>query len=52
MKKKTTPSELPVPFTNDVYNDDTDQIIDYKKLVNHKKKETWEWWQQSSGNKF
>ena len=27
-------------------------MLDYKKLINHNKKETREWWERSSTNKF
>ena len=27
-------------------------MLDYKKLINHNKKETREWWQRSSANEF
>ena len=27
-------------------------MLDYKKLINHHKKETREWWQKSTANEF
>ena len=47
-----TGAKLPAHFANAVFDEDTGQILDYKKLINHNKKETREWWQQSSANEF
>ena len=42
MKKSTSPigGKLLAHFANAVYDKDTGQILDNKKLSNHKKKET------------
>ena len=40
-----TGAKLPAHFANAVFDEDTGQILDYKKLINHNKKETREWWQ-------
>ena len=47
-----TGAKLPAHFANAVFDRDTGQMLDYKKLINHNKKETSEWWQQSSTNKL
>ena len=47
-----TGAKLPAHFTNAVFDEDTGQMLDYKKLINHNKKETREWWQRSSANEF
>ena len=47
-----TGAKLPAHFANAVFDEDTGQMLDYKKLINHNKKETREWWQQSSANEF
>ena len=47
-----TGEKLPAHFANSVFDEDTGQMLDYKKLINHNKKETREWWQRSSKNKF
>ena len=47
-----TGAKLPAHFANAVFVEDTGQMLDYKKLINHNKKETREWWQQSSANEF
>ena len=42
-KRKTTTGtgeKLPAHFTNAVYDEVTGKIIDYRKLINHNKKET------------
>ena len=46
IKKETaaTGARLPAHFANAVFDEDTVQILDYKKLINHNKKETREWW--------
>ena len=53
-KKATaaTGAKLPAHFANAVYNEDTGQRLDYKKLINYNKKKTREWWQRSSANEF
>ena len=35
-----------------LYDNDTGQMLDYKKLTNHHNKERHEWWQNSSANEF
>ena len=54
MKKVTaaTRAKVPAPFANTVFDEDTGQMLDYKKLINHNKKETQEWWHRSSTNEF
>ena len=47
-----TGAKLPAHFANAVFDEDTGQMLDYKKLINHNKKETREWWQRSSANEF
>ena len=47
-----TGARLPAHFANAVFDEDTGQMLDYKKLINHNKKETREWWQRSSANEF
>ena len=47
-----TGATLPAHFANAVFNEDTGQMLDYKKLINHNKKETRELWQRSSANVF
>ena len=47
-----TGGKLPAHFAYTVYDKDTGQVLDYKKLINHNKKETREWWQQLSANEF
>ena len=44
--------KLPAHFANAVFDEDAGQMSDYKKLINHNKKETQKWWQRSSANKF
>ena len=39
-----TGAKLPAHFANAVFDEDTGQMLDYKKLINHNKKETREWW--------
>ena len=39
-----TGAKLPAHFANAVFDKDTGQILDYKKLINHNKEETREWW--------
>ena len=52
MKKATvtTGAKLPAQFSNTIYDEDTGQMLDYKKFINHNKKKTQEWWQRSSTN--
>ena len=40
-----TGAKLPAHFANAGFDEDTRQMLDYKKLINHNKKETREWWQ-------
>ena len=47
-----TGARLPAHFANAVFDEDTGQMLDYKKLTNHNKKKTREWWQQSFANEF
>ena len=47
-----TGARLPAHFANAVFDEDTGQMLDYKKLINHNKKETREWWQRFSANEF
>ena len=47
-----TGARLPAHFANVVFDEDTGKMLDYKKLVNHNKKETREWWQRLSANEF
>ena len=35
-----TEAKLPAHFTNAVFNEDTGQMLDYNKLINHNNKET------------
>lgn len=44
MKEQTKTTKLPAHFVNARYNDDIDQVLDYKKLINHNKKEIQDWW--------
>ena len=50
--KSATRAKLPAHFANAVYKEDSGQMLDYKKLVIHNKKETYKWWQRSSANEF
>ena len=54
MNKATarTGSKLPAHFANAVFDEDTGQMLDYKKLINHNNKSTREWWKRSSANEF
>ena len=54
MKNTTsaTGGKQPAHFANAVYDDDTDQILNYKKVINHNKKEIQEWWPQPLVNEF
>ena len=54
MKKATavTGAKLSAQFANAVYDEDTGQMLDYKKFINHNKKETQERWQRSTTNEF
>ena len=45
-------AKLPAHFAYSIFDKDTGQMLDYKKLINHNKKETREWWQRSSANEF
>ena len=47
-----TGAKFPAHFANAVFDEDTGQMLDYKKLINHNKKETREWWQKLSANEF
>ena len=53
---KYTPSsaggKLPAHFTMAVYDEGTGTMIDYKQLINHKDRQTREWWQKLSANEF
>ena len=51
-KNARTGAKLPAHFANAVFDEDTGKMLDYKQLINHNKKETREWWQQSSTNEF
>ena len=48
----TTGGSILAHFENAVYDEDTGQMLDYKKLIHHNNKELLEWWQQLSANKF
>ena len=50
--KSATGGELPAHLADAVYDEDTGQMLDYKKLINHNKKESREWWQRLSANEF
>ena len=39
-----TGAKLSAHFVYAVYNEDTGKMLDYRKLINHNKKETQEWW--------
>ena len=40
-----TGARLLAHFANAVFDEDTGHMFNYKKLINHNKKETREWWQ-------
>lgn len=54
MKNKTLPTsgKLLAHFAMAVYDDNTRQMLDYKSLINQHKKETREWWNKLSANKY
>ena len=47
-----TGAKLPAHLANVVFEENNGQMLDYKKLINHNKKETREWWQRLSANEF
>ena len=44
--------KLPIYISNTVYDDHIDQMLDYKKSINHNKKLTCKWWQGLPENIF